>query len=321
VECDLKGHDVDGFIMVRRGARTLYIDETLAVGDGTSGVQAKVVDAIVRMSSATQLSHAGGWRGRSGRLSVVRARLGDRCVVVRRFTHGGLLGGILPEVMLGQKRVLREIEIVRHARQNNVPVPRVMAAMVVRKLGLWYRAYMVTEEIEGASNLTELAIRLMGMDEDLGTVCKRAALEAIAKAIAQMHKAGIIHGDLHLRNVLVRLPATGLVRRPKAEAFILDFDRARRVTVVSHDQRLANLARLMRSVFKVQPAREQLTTRDGVRFLRAYLGACDHAEMRRWMRILSRAPRLHQASWAVTGDAKRSLVSSLATEGGANGRD
>ncbi len=284
---------VEGFCTVRRGKRIIFLEGTLSGEE-----RERLADSVARLTAARQLTFAGGWRGRSGKLSVVRTRLEGAWVVVRRFTHGGILGGILPEITLGRGRILRELEVVNWARAHDVPTPRIVATALQSSFGPLYRAHVITEEVPGACNMTEFFLRLPSMSDEQANAHKRAAMEALGRAIASMHAAGILHGDLHLRNVLVRL--TTEKSSVRAQGYLLDFDRARIVSGITRGQRLANLRRLMRSVWKVQPARDQFTLRDAIFFLRAYLDTTDRREIKRWLKELSRPPRFHRLWWAAS---------------------
>jgi 3-deoxy-D-manno-octulosonic acid kinase len=298
---------VEGFCAVRKGKRIVFLEETLE-----AQARNRFADAVIKVASAKQLTPSGAWRGRSGKLSVVRTRLEGQWVVVRRFTHGGVLGGMLPEITLGKGRILRELALVNQARRRGVPTPRIIAALLQRTLGLFYRAHVITEEVKGACNMTEFFLRLPSLSAGLAAKHKRAALEEAAHAIASMHAAGILHGDLHLRNVLVRLRDGK--EGPRAEGYVVDFDRAGLVENITPRQRLRNLKRLMRSVWKVQPVRDNFSLRDGVRFLRAYLGTRARAEITPWVKELSRPPRRHQAWWTLRTADKREGVPILAAE-------
>jgi tRNA A-37 threonylcarbamoyl transferase component Bud32 len=306
---------VDGFCAVRRGKRVIFLADELvrlrpldsAQGhDGQADEERnRLADSVARVTGARQLTSTGAWRGRSGKLSVVRTRLEGAWVVVRRFTHGGILGGILPEITFGRARILHELEAVNWARAHDVPTPRIVATSLQSSFGPFYRAHVITEEVAGACNMTEFFLRLPSLSAEMGNAHKRAAMEALGRVVSSMHAAGILHGDLHLRNVLVRIASDKAGVR--AQGYLLDFDRARIVPNVTRRQRLRNLRRLMRSVWKVQPARDRFTARDGILFLRAYLGETGRVEVKQWFRRLSQPPWLHRLWWAVpkgTRDAR-----------------
>ena len=297
---------VEGFCAVRKGKRVIFLADEIS-GEARD----RIADAVVRVTSAKQLTSTRRWRGRSGKLSVVRARLEGAWVVVRRFTHGGILGGILPEITFGRSRILRELHVVNWAREREVPTPRIVATSLQSWFGPLCRAHVITEEVSGACNMTEFFLRLPSFSDEQAAAHKRAAVEAVARAIATMHAAGILHGDLHLRNVLVRMTSAAADKsdpsarsRVRAEGYLLDFDRARIVRNATRGQRLANLRRLMRSVWKVQPARDQFALRDAIVFLRAYLGTSERGEVERWVKELSRPPWLHRLWWAVPKGAR-----------------
>ncbi|WP_154584456.1 lipopolysaccharide kinase InaA family protein, partial [Bordetella pertussis] len=99
--------------------------------------------------------------------------------------------------------------------------------------GLTYRAAILVERIPAARPLASL------LDEP--------AWEAVARAIAAMHRAGVWHADLNAFNILLD---------PGGLAWLIDFDRGT-AGGVSERGRQGNLARLRRSLVKVGGERGQ----------------------------------------------------------------
>ena len=286
--------------IVRRDKHLIYLHRELA-GDDI----AKNVDDIIRAVVGAPTPER-STLGRGGRMSVVWTRVAGRHVVMRRFTHGGLLARLLPELTLGKGRILYEIDIVETALQSHVPTPRILAAVFEKRALLFHRCHVMTEEVSGASNLTEFFLQLPALDAPFAARRKRAAIEATARTIGWMHHAGIQHADLHLRNILVRLPGVEHKRDllDRTTAYIVDFDESKRVAGMSLRRRMGNLRRLARSVMKVHPVRENFSLRDAIRFLRVYLGTRDRGHIMHWLRELSRPPRWHMLWWKLTGAGK-----------------
>ncbi|CFM55361.1 3-deoxy-D-manno-octulosonic-acid kinase [Bordetella pertussis] len=101
------------------------------------------------------------------------------------------------------------------------------------RYGLTYRAAILVERIPAARPLASL------LDEP--------AWEAVARAIAAMHRAGVWHADLNAFNILLD---------PGGLAWLIDFDRGT-AGGVSERGRQGNLARLRRSLVKVGGERGQ----------------------------------------------------------------
>ncbi|MFO7957312.1 MAG: lipopolysaccharide kinase InaA family protein [Candidatus Brocadiia bacterium] len=206
-------------------------------------------------------------------------------LVVRQYVHGGLLGPLFGSLFMGEKRMLREFRTALHAVDRGVATARPVALRVEPVFGPVVRAHFVSELIQGARNLLDVCADLRG---ESGTDPPRAhAARAVAGSIADLHDAGILHGDLNLKNILLR----GLPDRP--EVFIIDFDRARVLPELALDQRMRNLERLDRSVVKWADSRAVIRPLDRVRVLRRYLERYP-AWRRQWKDILRRYATAHR---------------------------
>ncbi len=184
-------------------------------------------------------------------------------LVVRQYAHGGALGPLRGALFLGAGRMRREFETAMLARHRAVPTARPMALRVERVLGPLVCGHLVTEELAGAENLLE-ALRRAEATGPPPEPARRRLAAAVGRAIARMHRAGIVHADLNLKNLLVR----SAFDRP--EVFIVDFDKARLVRHVSAREQRANLERLDRSVRKWPASRRVVGALDRAAVLRAY---------------------------------------------------
>lgn len=180
--------------------------------------------------------------------------------LVRSCRHGGLLRHVTRDWFVSRPfRPFVELAVTALARERGLPVPEVLAALVARGMGPWYRGWLVTREIEGARNLW--GALLEGVEGD----GKRALLRQVGTSLRLMHASGIDHADLNLRNILV------LDGAPGPEIFIIDFDKARlfegAVPAVSARR---NLRRLLRSVDKLDPGRVRVRPEDWEALVDAY---------------------------------------------------
>ncbi len=180
--------------------------------------------------------------------------------LVRSCRHGGLFRHVTRDWFVSRPfRPFVELAVTAVARERGLPAPEVLAALVVRGIGPWYRGWLVTREIEGARNLWAALLEGIGGDE------KRAVLGRVGRSLRLMHASGIDHADLNLRNILVRGDT------PVPEVFIIDFDKARLFDgAVPAVRARRNLRRLRRSVDKLDRDRVRWQPRDWKVLLDAY---------------------------------------------------
>jgi hypothetical protein len=215
--------------------------------------------------------------------------------VVRPCRHGGLSGALFGRWFAGRSRAARELRSSAEALARGVPTVRPLAAVTIRSLGLFYRAWFVSEEAAGASDLAALAAEAARDPARRGAL--RAAARAAGEAVRTMHDAGFFHADLNLKNVLVA------ESEGKARALVLDWDRAAgRDAPLSRRRRMRNLMRMDRSARKFEAAGVPVPLKERLRFLKHYFAAGGvepptRAELRRW----AWASRLHSLAWALFG--------------------
>lgn len=156
--------------------------------------------------------------------------------VLRHYRRGGQIARLSPDAYLWtglrRSRAWREWHLLAWMRELGLPVPRPIAARVVRE-GLTYRADIMTRRIPRTTTLTD--------------TLEREALDAaywiaLGHLLRVFHRHGIWHADLNANNILLD---TG------GRFYLIDFDRGRRRRPARHWQQ-ANLQRLQRSLFKQQ---------------------------------------------------------------------
>lgn len=167
---------------------------------------------------------------RGGRGGLLRCETERGPVLIRQYLRGGFIRHFLRDRYLLVNRPRRELDVHRHAYEAGVPVPLPVGAVWERR-GIWYRGAFATLEIEARDLLAVLE------SESANT---GAALEACGAAIRAMHDAGIVHGDLQVKNLLAE----------NGQAWVVDFDKARRMRRVGQAEAMANLERLRRSFLK-----------------------------------------------------------------------
>lgn len=165
---------------------------------------------------------------------------------IRPARHGGALGGLLGGRYLSPERAPRELALWLALHRRGLPLPTPVAAIASRSAGLWSCHFATVERERARDGLAWLAA------DPAPATLRRGAL-AFARALRRLHDAGVVHGDLHLRNLLFE----GTEDRDddgELVCLFVDLDHAkvhgRTDAAVPPRARLAELARLMRSIEK-----------------------------------------------------------------------
>ncbi|MFP4616441.1 MAG: 3-deoxy-D-manno-octulosonic acid kinase [Thiohalorhabdus sp.] len=174
--------------------------------------------------------------GDPGRGAVRFRALADGTqAVLRHYRRGGWIAHLSRDRYLGlaleRTRPWREWRLLAHLYRLGLPVPRPVAARVVRA-GPAYRGDLATARLPGCRTLGQIL---------QGEALAPAGWERVGRTIRRFHDAGAEHPDLNAHNVL--LDADGGV-------YLLDFDRGRLRRPAGRWQR-ANLRRLRRSLDKL----------------------------------------------------------------------
>src|SRR5712692_5732093 len=139
------------------------------------------------------------------RLAVLRMD-NEGSALARSYRHGGMLrrltGGFF---FTWPARPFKELAVTEEARRRGLPTVEILAACVERICGPFYRGWLVTRELEGARDLWAAV-----QEEGLATISKKSLLETVARTVRLMHRHGIYHRDLNLKNILVRREADRL---------------------------------------------------------------------------------------------------------------
>lgn len=200
------------------------------------------------------------YRGRSP-LREIRLRDGETALI-RNYRHGGLFRALTRAYFATwPPRPFRELAVTEELRRRGLRTVEVYAAGVERIWGPVYRGCLVTRELAGAKDLWA-ALR----DDSFGR--HRAwILKATAQTLRAMHREGVYHTDLNLKNILVRIMPDG------AEGYVIDFDKAKLVLgELPAPLAKKNLNRLLRSALKLDPQRRYLTADSWREFLDFYHG-------------------------------------------------
>jgi 3-deoxy-D-manno-octulosonic acid kinase len=179
--------------------------------------------------------------GEGGRGGIAFLDTPAGACVLRHYRRGGWMAPLLGDryVWNGRthNRSFAEFGLLAELTLRGLPVPAPIAARYQRR-GPFYTADLITRAIENARTLTQ-AVQEQNLDTALA--------ERVGELIARFHAEGVDHADLNAHNILIG----------RDRLWLIDFDRGE-IRVTGTAWRLANLARLKRSLLKV--------------------GACDHDE-------------------------------------------
>ena len=167
--------------------------------------------------------------------------------LIRTYQHGGLFRRITGGVFFTwPPRPFRELAITEELRRRGIATVEVYGACVEPVWGPLYRGWLVTRELKEAQNLWSAF--QSGFVGELGI---NRVLQAVAKSLRALHREGVYHRDLNLKNILVGKGPDGVL------GYIIDFDRAKLFSgSLTRGLANRNLDRLLRSAQKLDPERK-----------------------------------------------------------------
>ncbi len=231
-------------------------------------------------------------RGRGSVPSVSLRR--DAHVILRRYQHGGLLGGLTGSLYLGPGRALDELHVTARAEALGAPVPHVLCLALWPAAGPFWSALIGTREERNARDLLEALLAA----SDAGA--RRALLREVGAAVRKLHDAGVDHRDLQLHNILV--VEDGGARR----IVVVDLDKAvyHSRGALSPRLRARNLGRLTRSAVKAGLFRGPIGKRELASFVGAYTESDRklRATLRGWIRSEQWKLALHRIGYRLAGE-------------------
>ncbi|MDE1897679.1 MAG: 3-deoxy-D-manno-octulosonic acid kinase [Xanthomonadaceae bacterium] len=159
-------------------------------------------------------------------------------LVLRHFRRGGALARLFGDrylwLGLERSRGFREFRLLAALRAHGLPVPVPVAARCRRHGAVSYTADLLTRELPSAVTLAERVRAGQATRDDFA---------AVGALLARFHAAGVYHADLNAHNIVWSDEGMHL----------LDFDRGR-LRRPARDWQQANLARLKRSLLKIDDA-------------------------------------------------------------------
>jgi tRNA A-37 threonylcarbamoyl transferase component Bud32 len=237
--------------------------KTVADGRGGLMVVREDMEAHLTIEECTKTNHIhddpGALEGR-GKLRSVALRGGDTALI-RPYRHGGLLRHLTRRLFVTwPPRPFRELAITEEVRRRGIPTVEVYAACVKRIWGPFYHGWLVTRKLpEGQDLWTAIQgdfVRETGAEK---------LLKAAATSLRGLHREGVYHRDLNLKNILVRRESN------EVRGYIIDLDKATLfLGEVPGVMVQRNLDRFLRSACKLDPKREYFSEQDWKTFLNSY---------------------------------------------------
>jgi 3-deoxy-D-manno-octulosonic acid kinase len=183
-------------------------------------------------------------------------------MVLRQYSHGGLLRAITGNLYCFGERSFRELALTEEIRSCGIPTIPTLGAIHHRVFFPFYQAYFLSLEVPRAVDLIQY-FRETGANPPSEIISsKRKTIRSVGHLIRRFHEAGFFHGDLQLKNILVA----------GDQLLLIDFDRSYRKSALSTRERMKNLLRLNRSTEKWRRLGLPVTRTDRWRFFLTYAG-------------------------------------------------
>jgi len=186
----------------------------------------------------------------------------NKRMVLRQYSHGGLLRAITRNLYFFGARSFRELALTEEIRSCGIPTIHPIGAIHHRIFYPFYQAYLLSLEVPQALDLTQYLTDLGAQPSRENLSSKRNTIRSTGLLIRKFHQAGFFHTDLQLKNILVA----------RDQLLLIDFDRSYRRSNLSNRERVKNLLRLNRSVEKWRRLGLPITWTDRWRFFLAYAG-------------------------------------------------
>jgi serine/threonine protein kinase len=183
-------------------------------------------------------------------------------MVLRQYSHGGLLRAITGNLYLFGARSFRELALTEEVRSCGIPTILPIGAIHHRIFYPFYQAYFLSLEVPRAMDLIQYFQEIGAPPSRKNLLLKRKTIRSAGLLLQQFHQAGFSHGDLQLKNILVA----------GDQIMLIDFDRSYRKQTLSIQERMKNLLRFNRSVEKWKRFGLLITRTDRWRFFLAYAG-------------------------------------------------
>jgi hypothetical protein len=190
---------------------------------------------------------------------------GER-MVAKQSLRGGLVRFINRDLFLNGDRPFEEMIANTKILSVGIKTTEILAAAKLKVLGPFYRNYLFSKEIPESIDLSGLFNSLKKRSPQERFKKKKRIIKALAHSIFKMHRQGIYHSDLHLKNILVRQNVVS----SEPDIYIIDFDKVRLHKNLSPREKIENLLRFNRSLEKYKFMGGDITRTDQARFFKYY---------------------------------------------------
>ena len=216
---------------------------------------------------------------------------GGKRMIIRHYSHGGLLRAFTRNFYLSGSRSFRELSLTEEIRSYGIPTAQPIGAIHRLIFPPFYHAYFLSLEIPKAMDLIEYFQQIGPYPTHEMLSHKRKTIRSAGLLLQKFHQAGFFHGDLQLKNILIA----------GDQLFLIDFDRSYKKPVLSIKDRIKNLLRLNRSAEKWKRFGLPITRADRLRFFLAYAAADVKIRegMMRALRFYSIRSFLYRWVWAL----------------------
>jgi tRNA A-37 threonylcarbamoyl transferase component Bud32 len=257
------------------GERPVVPPSHTSSGDARRGwlaVERSAADALTRVGFGPDSDgdvRAAAETGRAALHELLLEIDGRRLrALVRHHRRGGWPARLNIEGFGDPDRPFAELRVAERLRALGLATPRVFAARARRLASGRFELALVTERIEGAVDVAA------GLAQRRGSA-RHALVRATARFVRALFDVGLVHADLHPKNLLV----DGDEHTPRV--WVVDLDRAHfaRSAPLDDARRRAQLARLLRWCLR-RAETIAYTRTDGRRFLRAFGVVDERAECR-----------------------------------------
>lgn len=130
--------------------------------------------------------------------------------VLRSYLRGGFVAKFLKDqffhLAYSRSRAWKEFKLLQALQEKDLPAPRPVAAMVKRS-GLVFRSFLITERIPNSRDLFQI---LQEGEIDASTWRK------IGTVIAKFHEQHVFHHDLNIHNIMLD---------DQGKVWLIDFDK------------------------------------------------------------------------------------------------
>lgn len=269
------------YSLIEKGKRTVIVkndwkDRLIALG---------ITDPDFFLKQS--LPKEGNYFGRGTVKIIALPEEANERIVIRHFQRGGMIRKLIPDIYYGKSRPLQELWVGFQAGEKRVPGAEIVAACHTRVFGRLHRGDLVTREIKDGKDLATYlaALRTPLMSEQI--LEKRKVIRVVGELVRAMHEAGIFHGDLNLKNIILQTADPQNIK-----GCLIDFDKSFLRPHLKEHLTVRNLLRFNRSAEKFKKQGLPITRTDVIRFLAAYWQ--NPPDLKARLKILSHQYKKHK---------------------------